>query len=430
MGRKEKVTKKLLELRSRKDELTKKALASESADEVRSINKQIEELNGDITYFEEELRAIEQEEKEKEQRQNVPPDATETRALNADVIGKTYGSFSQKTQETEERSTDILSSMEYRMAFMNYAQKGTPIRLENRAGGDPGTTWSEELGAIIPTTIMDRVIKEVEGIYGQIYSRVYKTNVRGGTKYPISNLKAKFHWISESTVSPRQKAGEIKDFVEFSYNIGEIRVAQTLLSSIVTLPGFEDEIVRIIVQAYMQAMDYGVFHGTGVGQMLGIFNDPRVTNVLEFTDTEFSDWTKWRKKLFAEIPLALRGKGEFVFTASTVEGNLLTMQDGNGRPLFKEATELTVTDSNLAGRFFGRDVILVEPDILTDMAVANPGDIVGVFWNPKDYAVNTNMQFGMKRYFDDEKNEWVTKALVIVDGKILDTSNCYLIKKK
>ena len=36
----------------------------------------------------------------------------------------------------------------------------------------------------------------------------------------------------------------------------------------------------------------------------------------------------------------------------------------------------------------------------------------------------------MKRYFDEEKNEWVNKGLTIVDGKILDPSGVYIIKKK
>jgi HK97 family phage major capsid protein len=426
MTRKEKLTKKLNELRARKDELKKKALSSESADEVRSINKQLEELNDDITFFEDELRQLE-EEGEPEKRHDVPPDG-ETRTVNDDMIGKTMGSY--KTKDEEARNKDVFSSIEYRTAFKDYVQRGKEIPLELRAGGDNGVTWSEELGAIIPTTIMNEMIKEVQKVYGQLYSKVRKMSIKGGVKFPISNLKAEFKWISESTVSPRQKAGDIKDFIEFSYNIGEIRVAQTLLSSIVALDMFENEVVRIMTEAYLEAMDKGIMKGSGNGQMLGILSDPRVTNVLEFTDAEFSDWTKWRKKLFSEIPISKRGKGEFIFTASTVEGYLLTMQDGNGRPLFKEATELTVTDSSTGGRFFGREVTLVEPDVLTDMGIANAGDVVGVFWEPGQYAINSNMQFGIKRYFDDETNQWVNKGLTIVDGKILDPSGCYLIKKK
>ena len=45
-------------------------------------------------------------------------------------------------------------------------------------------------------------------------------------------------------------------------------------------------------------------------------------------------------------------------------------------------------------------------------------------WVPSDYAINTNFEFGMKRYFDEDTNEWINKGLTIVDGKILDTSGC------
>ena len=117
-------------------------------------------------------------------------------------------------------------------------------------------------------------------------------------------------------------------------------------------------------------MDYGIINGTGNGQLLGILNDPRVTNVVEFTEKEFGDWTEWRRKLFAIIPLSKRGTGEFLFSASTVESYLLTMEDSNGRPLFKEATEITLNDSNSAGRFFGRTATLVEPDIIADLGTA------------------------------------------------------------
>lgn len=65
-----------------------------------------------------------------------------------------------------------------------------------------------------------------------------------------------------------------------------------------------------------------------------------------------------------------------------------------------------------------------------DYDTASTGDIIGIFWTPNDYAINTQLQFGMKRYFDEDTNEWINKALTIVDGKILDVSGCYLLKKK
>lgn len=327
---------------------------------------------------------------------------------------------------------DPYATMEYRQAFKRYVQRGTPIPAELRAGGDKGTTLAADIGAIIPTTVMNELIKEVSKVYGQIYTKVRKLNVPGGVEFPISKLAANFKWINDGEVSDRQKAGEIKDKVTFSYHIGEIRISESLLTSVVSLDIFESEIAKLLVEAYVKAMDTAIISGTGTGQPLGITKDPRVTgntgNIIEFTETDIADWTAWRKNLFAKVPLSKRGQGEFLFPSSTVESNLLTMKDKNDRPLFREATEGAV--GNLAGTFFGREIMLVEPDIVKDFDTAINGDIIGIFWVPTDYAINTNLQFGMKRYFDEDTNEWVNKGLTIVDGKILDVSGCYLLKKK
>lgn len=442
MGRKKILEKRLARLQAKKTKLTERALASQDVAEVHSINEELTELNEEINETREEIDAIDDDMRggdpasnpleggtEPQQRSAVP---TNAQHVNGGIV---QGVFGQQTGQ-QRSNDDPYGTMEYRMAFKDYVQRGTPIpsNLIQRAGGDPGPTVAADLGMIIPTTIMNEFITKVSKVYGQLYSKVRKLNIQGGVKFPISDLKANFKWITETTVSNRQKAGDIKEYIEFSYNIGEIRVSQTLLSQVVTLSMFEEEIVRIMVEAYVEAMDKGIMSGSGAGQMLGILKDTRVTtqegHTIEFTAAEFSDWEKWRKKLFSIIPLSKRGQGEFIFTAGTVEANLLTMKDANNRPIFKEATELTVGDSATSGRFYGREVTLVEPDIVADFETASSGDVVGLYWVPNDYAINTNLAFGMKRYFDEEKNEWVNKGLTIVDGKMLDVSGCYIIKKK
>lgn len=440
MGRKKILTKRMQRLQAKKQALTARALASNEAAEVRSINEQLEDVNAEIAETQEELDAIAEEEKGGDPASNLD-EGGEQRGVNPQVVpanvtpdtrgGNPLAAYGQQNPQT--RSTEQpFSSMEYRMAFMDYVQRGTPIPQDviKRAAGDPGTTVAADLGMIIPMTIMNEFIKEVSKVYGQVYAKVRKLNIKGGVKVPISKLGATFTWITETTVSNKQKAGDIKEYVEFSYNIGEIRVAETLLAQIVTLDLFESEIVRIMVEAYVKTMDNVILAGTGEGQPLGITKDPRVTNVIEFTAAEFGKWDQWRKKLFAVIPLSKRGQGEFLFTSATVEGELLTMKDNNDRPIFKEATELAIGESAVAGKFYGREVTLVEPDVIKDFATAEVGDIVGVYWVPNDYAINTNLAFGMKRYFEESTNEWINKGLTIVDGKILDTSGCYIIKKK
>lgn len=396
---------------ARAQELRDAIKASTSVDDVRRMSAELDTVMTEMRDAQTQLDAVEAEMRNSNDQQNFNPLAA-------------YGINNGQQRQNE----NVYASMEYRMAFKAYVQNGTPIPTELRAGGDTGTTVTTDIGAIIPETIMNEFIKDVSKVYGQIYSKVRKLNVKGGIKFPISKLKANFKWITETTVSDKQKAGDIKDFIEFSYNIGEIRVAQTLLSQVVSLQLFESEITRIMVEAYVETMDKVIISGTGSGQPLGITKDPRVTNVVELTAADVADWTQWRKKLFAKVPLSKRGTGEFLFPASTVESYLLTMKDDNNRPLFREATEGTI--GNLAGSFFGRDVTLVEPDVIADFDTAAAGDVIGIFWVPQDYAINTNLQFGMKRYFDEDTNEWINKGLTIVDGKILDTSGCYLLKKK
>lgn len=434
MGRKKVLEKRLARLQAKKTKLTERALASQDAAEVRSINEELSELNEEIAETQEEIDAIGEPDPKPEpnqQRSNPPVGAQQ---VNNKIPMASYSQNPAGTQQRENK--DPYASMEYREAFKAYVQRGTPIPadLTQRAGGDAGPTVAADLGMIIPTTIMNEFIKKVSKVYGQLYSKVRKLNIPGGVKLPISDLKANFKWITETAASDRQKAGDIKEYVEFSYNIGEIRVSQTLLSQVVALQMFEDEIVRIMTEAYVEAMDKGIISGTGAGQMLGILKDTRVTeqtgHIIEFTAEQFGDWAQWRKRLFSMIPLSKRGKGEFIFTAGTVESNLLTMKDANNRPVFKEAAELNVGESATDGRFYGREVTMVEPDIVADFDTASSGDVVGVYWIPDDYAINTNLAFGMKRYFDEDKNEWVNKGLTIVDGKILDPSGVYIIKKK
>ena len=405
---------------------------SEDVNEVRALGVELESVNAELSEARAKLAEIEADEtraaQQNEERRDTVP-------AGAQLVNPTVnGSFSQTREMSQTReNADPFATMEYRQAFMRYAQTGEAIPANLvRRDGMPANT--DTLGATIPTTVLNEFINEIRLVYGNLYNKVRKLNIQGAVKVPIAKLQAEFKWITETTVSPRQDGGEIKDFVEFSYNMAEIRVSQTLLSSIVSLDIFEREIVRVMLIAYLQAMDNGIINGTGNGQMLGILNDPRVLatgNVVTMTAAQINNWTAWRKNFFAKLPLGYRA-GEFIFPLSTVDSYLETMADANNNPIFRQATGLEVNDGdsrNPNGRFFGREVALVEPDIIPDFDEANAGDVVGIFWQPEEYAINTNMAFGMRRWFDEDRNEWVNKMLTVVDGKVLNPMGIWLIKK-
>ena len=428
--RKKILEQKLQRLNSKKAKLNERCAASTDVNEVRSLTEELDDVNAEIAETQAELDAINEEERGAqagaqagatvETRQSIPATA---QPVNGGVVAS-YASVEHTQQRQDEH---VLESMEYRKAFMAYVQRGVAMPKELRNGDAISTN---ESGAAIPITVMNEVINTVRKRYGNLYSKVRKTNVAGGVKYPIGALSASFKWISESTVSPRQKVDKLAS-VTFEYNTAEIRVAQTFLSNILTLSAFEARLTEIIAIAYLQAMDKGIMNGTGDGQMLGVLNDPRVTNTITMTAANMSNWTAWRKNFFAKLPLGYRA-GEFVFAASTVDAYLETMADNNNNPIFRQATGLEVNDGdamNPNGRFFGREISLVEEDIIADFDTAEAGDVIGLFWQPDEYAINENFGFTMRRYFDEETNEWVDKALVVVDGKVLNPTGFYKIIK-
>lgn len=412
-------------------DLQKRSDASTDINEVRSIGEQLKALRDEINDAEKQLADLEEEDGDgagDEGGEGSDGERSKGPVGELRNAGITKGMMMRNGTPAEENA-DPLASNEYRSAFKDYVQRGIAIPQELHERTAASSTTSD-LGAAIPVTVMNEFIKKVSKVRGNIYSKVRKMNVRGGVKFPVSDLSGTFKWITETTVSEEQKAGTINSYVEFSYNIGEIRLATSLLASVVTVDAFEAELVTLMMEAFLEAMDKGIIAGTGTGQMLGITKDTRVTNVVEMTETDLQDWKAWRKNLFAKIPLKKRGLGEFLFPVSTVEGYLMTMEDQNKRPLWKDPDNAMSENGNFAGRFFGRSVDYVEPDVIADFDTAEDGDVVGIYWVPNDYALNSNMEFGMKRYFDEDRNMWVNKGLTIVDGKILDPSACYLIKKK
>lgn len=405
-----------LKLQKKQEQM--KVDSAKTEEELRSIVDSVKNIDAQIATITEIADADDAEERAKK-----TPDNDAYFQAQPPVQGKemrNVGSFQIPEQRSEE-----LDSLEYRKAFRDYVLKGTPIPMELRK-----TTSTEDTATAIPMTIMNDVINTVRKRYGNLYAKVRKLSVQGGVEYPIGALKASFKWISESTVSPRQKMDKLGKIM-FGYHTAEIRVSQTFLANLLTLSSFESRMAEAIAIAYLEAMDYGIVNGSGDGCMTGILNDPRVTNTITMTAADIADWKKWRSKFFAKLPLGYRS-GEFIFAAGTVDAYLETMSDSNGNPIFRQATGLEVNDGdsrNPNGRFFGRNISLVEDDIIPAFDDASQNDVIGIFWQPNEYAINENFGFTMMRYFDRETNEWVDKALVVVDGKVLNPTGIYKIVK-
>lgn len=429
--------KKLERLQKRLQKLDERCKAATDAAEVRSLTDELEDLNAEIEETRSEIAMLENEEKDgqpPEERQQ-PPAGAERR--NADVVA----SFAQNpVQSPQERSDNVLESVEYREAFRNYWMHGTPIPAELRArvealrmsdpqfrAGDAIST--NETGALIPLNIIREIINTVRTSYGALYDKVRKTSMPGGVQYNLGDFDVDFSWITESTVSAEKNLDGTTS-VTFGYNIAELRIAQTFLSALLSLNAFEVEIAKVIAKAYRKLMDTGIVRGTGNGQMLGIINDARVTNVITMTAAELNDWKAWEKKFNANLATGYED-GDFIMARSTCIRYLKTMSDANNRPIYYETTGLSVHDEVQKPHafFMGHEMDFVAPTILPDFDTANIGDTIGIFWQPELYDINENFGFTVKKYYNDDDNKWITKALTVADGKLLVPNGVVLIKK-
>ena len=405
--------------------------------EARNAMTELETVNGELTEARAQLENIKAEEaRAAQQAQQAQGNGA---GFSPVATYKQQNANGGAGAQARNDNTDKLSTMEYRTAFKNFVQNGTPSELLKRADAEH---VSGDLGILLPNTIVHEIIKGVEKVYGQLYTRVKKTNVKGGVQYPIGSFSATMYWDGtagtdpEHGVSEKQKAGANDKFVTFTYHIGEIRIAQSLLQSVVTVDAFEREIIDALIQAYVKDMDYVILEGNGVKQPEGILVEAAKSasripkeNIITFSAADMEDWKQWQKKLFAKIPLSMRKlRPEFVMTAETFESNIMTLEDTNGRPVYRETYNPVTGDESAT--FKGRNVIFVEEGGFKSFDTAATGDYFGMLWVPeKAYLLNSNMQFSYKKYFDEDTNQWITKALVIVDGKVLDGKYIILLKK-
>lgn len=430
--------KKLIAMKEKRaKELRELIKKSEDVKEVRALGDTLQAVLDELKDAEKQLADIEKNEDE-----NAPAPAADEGRSNAPT-GATFNPaamFAQNGAQARTANTDKLSTMEYRNAFKDYVQRGVPSDLLKRADAE---NVSADLGVLLPSTVVNEIIKGVEKVYGHLYSRVKKTNVKGGVQYPVGAFSATMLWDgtagtdNEHGASEKQKAGGVTGYIQFTYHIGEIRIAQSLLQSVVTVEAFEKEIVNALVEAYVKAMDDAILLGDGVKQPTGILTEAAkgeagripAANIVSFAAADMEDWKQWQKKLFAKIPLAMRKLApEFVMTAETWESNIMTLEDTNGRPVYRETYNPETGDE--VCKFKGKTVNLIEEGGIKSFDTAAAGDYFGMLWVPeKAYLINSNLQFSYKKYFDETTNQYITKALVICDGKPLDTKYIWLLKK-
>lgn len=380
-----------------------------TADEVRSYGNELTEVENEEREAKAQLVALEaSEHRSNTSQQKFNPLAT---------YGMRYSG-----QRSIEPDTDPYDTVEYRTAFMDYTCRNVPIPTQLRANS---TTMTADASAVIPTTILNEIIKELKQ-RGSIWNKVRKLNVQGGVEIPILSLKPTAQWIGENKAADSQKLSA-KDTVSFKYYGLECKISQSLLTNVTTLPMFQELFVQLATEAIIDAIEIGVFNGSGTGQMLGITKDSRVPaeNKIAVADADIGKWDKWKKNVFAKIKLSY-GSGSFFMAKSTFDTHIDGMVDAQGQPIAR--VNYGITEGS-PYRFGGKVIELVEDDIIKPYETASAGDVIAVFVNLNDYGINTNMEMKVDKWEDKDTHEIKNNCILILDGKLIDVNGVLLITK-
>lgn len=392
-----------------------------------AIASEIEAKGSELT--EDRLTALEAEVTSlKAERSSLIAANEQRNALLASIAeGRTSGTVIQTFDSTsgehraKDAATDKFDTPEYRNVFMNYVCRGAEIPAEFRADAVTGVA---DAAAVVPSTTLQEIIRKLES-YGAIYAKVRKLNIQGGVRVPILTLKPIAKWVGEGS-GDDQKI-QANTFVEFGFYGLECKIAQTLLASIVTYEMFQREFVKLSTESIIKELEKGIFIGTGTGQLTGITVDTRVPseNRITMSHSEFTSWDGWKKKVFAGMKKSYRN-GIFVMAQGTFDGYIDGMVDGVGQPIGRVNYGIS---NGEAYRFGGKAVETVEDVVIKGYDEAAVGDVVATFFNPDDYAINSNMQMTVVKWIDHDDNLLKNKAMLACDGKLLDPNGVLIIKK-
>lgn len=395
------IRKRLQEIEARKVEL-RRILESDQKADLDKIEAELKSLAAE----EQELR------RRLEMAEGIEAGTVEARAVETTL----------RRESAFARTEDPHDTLEYRRAFMEYVLRGARNDvLEFRA--DQVTTTAD-IGAVIPTTIMNRIVEKMEEV-GRIWSRVTKTAIQGGVEIPVAQAKPKALWVSAGTVAEKQKK-VVDAKISFAYHKLQVRVAVELVAGTVALPIFEQTLADNVAEAMVKALDEAIISGTGTGQPLGIVNHSiPAARVVSLSAAEFGKYDTW-PAVFAKVPRSYRNGVVLILNDADWHKYLVGMTDSAGQPVARVNYGL---DGSIQERLLGREVIADE-GLLPSIDEANDGEVVAILVRLEDYMVNSNMAITYRRYFDENTDEWIHKATMIADGKLADPNGVVLIKKK
>lgn len=364
-------------------------------EEIRTMLQDDEQKNIDLDTLETELRALNDEEKQLERRQDM---------ANNIQTGDTQANVIEPPEENGQRNMNIYDSAEYRNAFMAYVTRNVPIPAEFRAG-DANTT-TDDIGALVPPVTLNKIIEKVEA-YGMILPLVNRTAYKTGITIPVASIKPTASWVAEGATSTKQKEN-LDASITFGHFKLRCAVSVSLEAENMALSAFEARLVSSISKAMAKAIEQAILTGTGTGQPTGILKDTAAGATIAVKSIDY------KTLVSAEAALPMEYENGAVWVMSKkIFMEFVGMTDSSGQPIARTNYGINGAPERT---LLGRRVVLTNylPAYASTLKTTQ---VFAFLYDFSDYTLNTNFEVGMKVYEDNETDDIVRKSIMVVDGK-------------
>ena len=376
---------------------------AETKEERTAINSTLTEARSELVTLEGMLNAIQEE---------TPVDQGEPAKRNLNPLA-------QFRQNGAPASDDPTGSNEYRTAFMNLVLRRTPMPENLRANAN---TLTSDVAAVIPTHLVNQIIERMEEV-GMILPLLTRTSFKAGVVIPISDVKPVATWVAEGAGSDRQK--KTAGSVIFSYFKLRCEISMSMEVGTMALSAFEAKFVENMAKAMVKAIEQAVLvDGNGTAKPKGILTEtPEAGKALTVAKADKLTY-KLLCKAEGLIPADKEAGAKWAMTKATFM-EFQGMTDNNGQPIAR-------VNYGIGGKperyLLGREVV-INPYMGTYADEVAANTLFATIVDFSDYVLNTIYDMGIQKKQDWDTEDLLTKAVMSVDGKLIDKSSLITITK-
>ncbi len=344
-------------------------------------------------------------------------------AGNAHAVPDAFRSAGNVGGEIYTSKNEMYNSVEYRTALMHNLVSGTPIPAKFKNASQQ--TETSDVAAVVPTVWVQKIMQKLDN-YGEFLKMVTRTNYKGGVNIPTSDIDLTATWCAERGTTDDQKMST--DSISFSYHKLRCVVAVSFEADTVTLDIFESAVIEAVVKSMNKAVERAIFLGEGAAkhQPEGFLTvTPPAGQALEIAGGKHFTYADLVAAEGA-LPEEYESGAVWTMPKKTFFNEIVGLTDINGQPIAR-------IDSGIDGKpeytILGRPVKF-NKYMPAFPSAATEDTIVAAIFDFSKYGINTNYQITLKSYIDEDTDDRKTKALMLVDGKVIDKNSLVTVTVK